>query len=228
MAESLAEFVSANPAGAVIVAVLLREPVASGAIVAVTTNETVPPAATSTSSAMLPVPLALPHAEPAVAVHDQVTPVNVAGMVSLTATPDAADGPPLVTSIVYVVAAPGTAEIWPSVLVIDRSPTGSTWVVSVAELFVVFGSLAPGGTSTWAVLVIVPAVAVTVAVTVNVIDAPTGRSTSSLMLPTPAAAQVPPPLAVQLQVTAARPAGTVSVTTAPVTLDGPVLVATIW
>ena len=228
MAELLAGFVSAKPVGAVTVAVLLRVPVASAAIVAVTTNETVPPAATSTSSAMLPAPLALPQTEPAVAVHDQVTPVNVAGIASLTATPAAADGPLLVTSMVYVVAAPGTAEICPSVLVIDRSPTGSTWVMSVAALFAVFGSVAPAGTSTCAVLVIVPAVAVTVAVTVNVTEAPTGRSTSSLMLPLPVAVQAPPPVAAQVHVAPARPAGMVSVTTAPVTADGPLLVATIW
>jgi len=54
--------------------------------------------------------------------------------------------------------------------------------------------------------------------------APTGKSTPLLIAPVPAAGQTPPPAAVQLQVIEVTPAGSASVTVAPVTVDGPTFV----
>src|SRR5258707_352346 len=122
VAELFAALVSVNDAGGTSVAVLDNTPVASAAIVAVTRNETVPPAPTSRSWATWPAPAGLLHVEPGVAAHVHVAPESVTAKVSFTATRAAAEGPPLLTTTVYEVAAPGTADVRPSVLVIDRSP----------------------------------------------------------------------------------------------------------
>ena len=53
---------------------------------------------------------------------------------------------------------------------------------------------------------------------------PAGRFTVSLMLPEPAAVQVPPPAPTQVQVQV-KTAGKVSATVAPVTGSGPALLA---
>lgn len=47
---------------------------------------------------------------------------------------------------------PGTSEVAPSVLVIDRSAVDVNVSVSVAELLPGVGSVAPAGTATFAVL----------------------------------------------------------------------------
>jgi hypothetical protein len=56
---------------------------------------------------------------------------------------------------------------------------------------------------------------------------PEGRLTLWLIFPDPLAAQLPPPAPAQVQVTPVIEAGTVSVTVAPVAVDGPALEATI-
>ncbi len=84
-----------------------------------------------TSSLIGPLPLGLPHAEPAEAT--QVQPVNVtpAGGVSTMPAPATALGPRLDATIVYVVLVPGVTLATPSVLVIRRSATPVA--ASVAE-----------------------------------------------------------------------------------------------
>jgi hypothetical protein len=105
-----------------------------------------------------------------------------------------------------------------------------TRVVSIALLLTSLASTTVLGAVTIAVLVIVPlAEALTVALTVNVTLPPTGRLTPMLMSPTPfGAPHVPPFIPTQVQVTPVRLAGNVSITVAPVTGFGPLLVATIW
>ena len=94
-------------------------------------------------------------------------------------------------------------------------------------MFAAFVSVTPGGTATLAVFVSVPVAPAEMAtVIVKVAEAPTGRSTTPAIEPLPAAGQLPPPAPTQVQVIEAIPAGIVSVTVAPVTLDGPVLVTT--
>ena len=99
---------------------------------------------------------------------------------------------------------------------------------SVAELFAAFVSVTPSGAATAAVLDNVPVEPAEIAaVTENVTDAPTGRSTVALIAPLPEAGHVPPPPPAHVQVIDVTPAGSASVTDAPVAVDGPVLVATI-
>ena len=103
-------------------------------------------------------------------------------------------------------------------------------VVSVALLFAGTGSVVPAGVATVAVFDRVPvAVPDSVPLTTNVADPPAPNVTVVLMLlPVPEATlQVDPIVAVQLQVTPVRVAGTVSATTALVTVAGEMLVATI-
>ncbi len=122
---------------------------------------------------------------------------------------------------------PGTTEATPSVLVITRSARGVNVSTSVAVLLAAFVSVTPGGTATVAVFVSVPvAPAAMGAVTVKVTEAPTGRSTALPIGPLPAAAQVPPPAPRHVHVIEVVPTGIVSVTVAPLTLDGPALVTT--
>ena len=116
----------------------------------------------------------------------------------------------------------------PSVFVVDRSAVGVRESVSVAELFAGVGSVTVAGAAIVAVLTRLPvAEAFTVPVTVNVVVPPTGRSTDAEMLPLPLAGHEAPPVAAQDHVALVRIAGSVSVTVAAVTADGPVLVATI-
>src|SRR5437764_11758455 len=94
---------------------------------------------------MLPLPEAV-QLEPDVAEQLQVAPVRVAGTESSTLTFSASDGPPLLTVIVYVALVPGTAEVLPSSLLIDRSTSGVSVSVSVDESLpaLVSVSLDPG------------------------------------------------------------------------------------
>ena len=116
----------------------------------------------------------------------------------------------------------------PSVFVIRRSACGASEVVSDAELSAGVGSITPDGGATDASLTTVPvAPAAIVASTLNTAVPPTARFTSSLMSPEPDAAQLEPAEAVQVQVAPVSDVGRVSVTTAPVTAEGPELVVTI-
>src|SRR6185369_11637819 len=95
---------------------------------------------------------------------------------------------------------PGTADVSPSVLVIERSPTLSMCVESDAMLLLGLGSAAPAGESMPAELVIVPLAPVTVASIANVADAPTPSVTSWLRSPLPEAAHTAPALGVHVHV----------------------------
>src|SRR5439155_1715119 len=64
------------------------------------------------------------------------------------------------------------------------------------------------------------------ALPVNVAVPPLSRFTLAAMLPLPLAGQLDPALAAQVQAPIVRPAGAVSVTVAPVTALGPLLVVT--
>jgi len=126
-----------------------------------------------------------------------------------------------------VIGPPGVAVVKPSVLVIARSAVPDSVSLSVAELLPGLGSVTPAGAVTVAVLDSVPvAAAEMAALTVYVTDPPAGRLTVSVMLPEPAAVQVPPPAPTQVQV-AVSEAGNVSATVAPVALLGPALDAVI-
>ena len=140
----LAPFGSLLPTGAATVAVFTSEPVAAGATVPVTVNVTVPATRRLTEALMLPLPEA-GQVEPAVAVHVHVTPVSVAGSVSVTVAPVITDGPAFDATIVYVTLWPGMVEVTPSVLVIDRSPVGVKVSVSVAVLLAGVGSVTAAG-----------------------------------------------------------------------------------
>ena len=65
------------------------------------------------------------------------------------------------------------------------------------------------------------AAGLTVPVAVKTTLAPTGTVTDVLMLPLPAATQVPPPVPAQVHVTPVSVAGNVSVTVAPIASLGP-------
>jgi hypothetical protein len=59
-------------------------------------------------------------------VHVQVTPVRIPGGVSATVAPFATLGPALVATMVYVTGVPGTAVVWPSDFVMERSALKTT------------------------------------------------------------------------------------------------------
>jgi hypothetical protein len=223
----LAPVGSLLPAGAATLAVLTNEPVAFEEIVAVTVNVAVPEMARLMLALMLPLPDA-GQLEPAVAEQLHVALVSVAGNESVTVAPLITDGPAFDATIVYVTPCPGTADAAPSVFVIDKSPVGVNVSVSVAELFAGVGSVTAAGTATVAVLTRLPvAIVEIVDVRVNVAVPPGASVTVALMLPLPEAGQVEPAEAAHVHVAPARLAGNVSVTVAPVTVDGPAFEATI-
>src|SRR5437899_302784 len=119
---------------------------------------------------MLPLPLAAKPVAPPVAVAVKVRPVSMLGNVSATLAPVMLPGPALVTTIVYVIGAPGTAVVWPSLLVICKSAEEDEDVsvsVSVALLLAGLVSVTPAGAETVAVFDRVPvAVELSVACTV--------------------------------------------------------------
>src|SRR5229473_3294657 len=215
---------SVVPTGAVTLAVLLRLPVAEAEMLAVTVYVAIPPFARLTVVLMLPVPLVTPQL--AAGVHVQVALLMPAGSVSVTVAPVTASGPPFVTVMVYVTVPPGTAVVAPSVLVMLRSACGVSVSVSVAVLLPGVGSVVPAGAVTLAVLLRLPvAEAEMLAVTVNVAVPPFARLTVVLMLPVPLVA---PQLAAgaHVQLALLMPAGSASVTVAPVTALGPALLTT--
>ena len=105
---------------------------------------------------------------------------------------------------------------------------GTVWFTSVAVLFAGAGSVTPAGTVATAVLATdAGAPAARVAGTVNVAVPPASRLTVVEILPVPPLAQDDPALATHVQLPNVSPAGAVSVTVAPVTASGPLLVTTI-
>ena len=115
----------------------------------------------------------------------------------------------------------------PSVLVIRKSVCGVTVVTSVAVLLLDVGSVTLPGMVMFAVLVIVPvAEAITVAEIENVADPEGANVTDAETLPLPEAGHVEPAVAEHVQAAPLNVAGIVSLTVAPVTVDGPGLDAT--
>src|SRR5436190_1517650 len=100
---------------------------------------------------MSPVPEAAPQLEPGEAAHVQVIPVSCVEKESATAAPVTSEGPLLVTTIVYVSAAPALIDVFESVFVIARSELSVIVSVSVALLLVGSGSVTPAGTAADAV-----------------------------------------------------------------------------
>ena len=116
-------------AGGVTVAVFDRVPEALMSSVPVAVNVAVPPTSRFTVWLMFPEPLAAAQLEPPEATHVHVTPVRLAGKVSATVAPVAADGPALLTVIVYVTGEPAGVVVRPSVLVIERS----AWMLTTMQ-----------------------------------------------------------------------------------------------
>ena len=112
-------------------------------------------------------------------------------------------------------------------MVTVRSVWGVTVVTSVAELLAGVGSETVPGNVMLAVLLIVPvAEAMTVAEIVNVAEPPGASVTEADTLPLPDAGHDDPALAEQVHVAPVSVAGIVSLTVAPVTVEGPGLDAT--
>jgi hypothetical protein len=227
VAELLPGVGSVTPPGTAIAAVLMRLPVADALIVAVTVNVAAAPTGRFNEALMLPLPLA-GHEAPPLVEHVHVTPLNAAGIVSVTVAAVTADGPALLATIVYVTDVPGTSVATPSVLVITRSAVGTSVSVSVAELLAGVGSVAPPGRAMLAVFASDPvAVDEIVPVTVNVAVPLDNRVTEALIEPEPEAGHVDPDDAAHVHVTPVSEAGIVSVTVAAVMVEGPALEATI-
>src|SRR5262249_5178820 len=125
------------------------------------------------------------------------------------------------------VLVPGTTDVTPLVLVIDRSAWGVRVLVSVALSLPGLGSVTPAGGVTVAGFTRVPVAEGSIwTVKVKVTVAWTGRSTVVARAPLPLVGRVtlpPPLLAVAVQLAAVTPAGTGSDTLAPVTSLGPAL-----
>src|SRR5579883_608512 len=179
---------------------------------------------------MFPVPLVWATLEPEEATAVQATEVMADGNRSVTAWSTAVLGPALLTTMVYVVLPPGTTEVTPLLLVMDRSDCGVSVSVSVALLLSGLGSVTPDGGVTVAVLVKVPVAEGSIwTVKVKVTLALTGRSTVVDKEPVPLLGPVTVPplaLAVDVQLAAVTPAGRGSDTLAPVTSLGPLLLTT--
>jgi hypothetical protein len=176
---------------------------------------------------MLPTPEAAPQVLPPLAVHVQAQPVSGAGKLSVTVAGDAAEGPALLATIVYVSVPPSTTVATPSVLVIARSALAASVSVSVAALLPGDVSVTPAGAATVAVLASVPVAAASIVhAAVYVTLPPVGRFAVSAMLPLPDAVQVPPPAPAHVHVQVSD-AGNVSAIVEPGALLGPALLAVI-
>src|SRR5919198_1251548 len=108
-----------------------------------------------------------------------------------------------------------------------RSAVGVIAVLLSVALLLPAGSFTPAGAATDAVLTIGLAPPVTVPVAVNVAVPPDNRLTLALRFPEPLAGQLEPADAAHVHVTLETCAGKLSVTVAPMTPLGPLLVATI-
>ena len=216
--------VSVTVAGTAAVAVLVSEPIAEALIATVTTYVNTPPDNRLTELLSAPLPDTV-HDDPALAVHVQFMEVAPTGSASVIVAPLTTDGPALLTVTVYVVFVPGVADVVPSDLATMRLAWATMVVVSVA-LLSAGSSIVPGGAVTVAVFDNTPVnAASTVPVTVNVADVPDGRSTVALTLPGvgPGLSQWPVPEAAHVELALVSPAGSVSVTAASITADGPEL-----
>jgi hypothetical protein len=120
-AVSLFGFVSTAPLGISSLAVFVTVPVADGLTVPVSWKVAVPLTSKSTLVLIFPTPVAAEHADPVEAVHVHETLEKTAGGLSVTGIPKTALGPLFLTTIVYVVAVPGTMDVLLSVFVIERS-----------------------------------------------------------------------------------------------------------
>jgi hypothetical protein len=118
--------------GAVTLATFVNSPVADTDTVAFSVYVSVPPAATFTVCAILPLPDA-GHDDPDDAAQLQLAFVSVPGNVSVTLAPTADAGPAFDTTSVYVTGEPGTSNVCPFVFVIPRSATGVTLVTSSSK-----------------------------------------------------------------------------------------------
>jgi len=94
------------------------------------------------------------------------------GIVSLTTTPVAVDGPALLTVIVYVKFVPATTGFGSPVLLMERSAPATKLTCPVALLFAVFGSGVVLDTVAVSFMSLAP---VLVKLTVTVADAPPAR-----------------------------------------------------
>jgi len=229
VAALLADDGSVTPAPTDTDAVFDNDPVAPGPTTPPTTKVVVPPTGRLTVALMLPTPATAGQVAPPVVVQLQVAPVSEVGNVSVIVEPGAADGPAFEATMVYVTVLPGTADVIPSVFVIDRLELGFRVSVSVAELLAPFESLLPAGAVIVTVLASdVVAVEEIVAVTVNVAVPDTASVTAALMLPLPDdAGQVEPLVAEHVHVAPVSVPGKVSATVAAVINDGPAFEATI-
>ena len=90
---AIAEVRLAKPAGGNTWAALTRSPVAAGLTVPVAVKTTLAPTGTVTDVLMLPLPDAATQVPPPVPAQVHVTPVSVAGNVSVTVAPLASLGP---------------------------------------------------------------------------------------------------------------------------------------
>jgi hypothetical protein len=183
--------------------------------------------AVAPSEAMVQVTVVDPEHEPELAVaEDSVSPLF---NTSVTVTLLAVAGPLFVIAIVYMTSSDAGTEFGEAVFTMDRSATGVTASLTVDELLPGSGSFAPEGGATVAVFESVPVISPDrVAVIVKVAVPLTGRSTVVPTLPAPfAAPHCPPADATQLQEAFVSAAGKLSVTGAPITALGPLLVTTI-
>lgn len=224
VAELFVPVESVTPDGTATDAVLTSDPVAEGLMVPVRVKVAVAPTARLTSSLIDPLPLALQVA-PAEATQVQVAPVIDPGTESVTVAPVTADGPLFEATIVYVTEVPAISVVAPSVFEIARSADPVIASTSVAELSAVFVSVAPEAAATVAVFesAVGPTgePGETVPLNVKVTLPPTATFTSALMLPVPLAGHEEPDDATHVHEVEMKFDGAVSVTVAPVAVDGP-------
>jgi hypothetical protein len=229
---SFARIGSVVPVGADTVAVFVKGPPLAVAVPVTITVTLLPTPASMFAIRLtaLPVPESAPHAALPAATHVNDTSVRLLGTVSAIDAPVTSLGPLLVTVSVYVTGVPCTAVAGP-VLAIARSAAGLISVVTDPVLFTETGSVVPTGGATDAVLVNAPVVvAVPVTVTVTVCAAPASNRTADNAIAFPVPDAVPHaavPTETHVHDTPVRFDGTASAIEAPVTLDGPALVAVI-
>src|SRR5262249_50254210 len=139
------------------------------------------------------------------------TKVRPGGVGSVSSTSFAADGPALLTTMVYDTVCPGSTLAGP-LFVTARFAEAGRSDGSVASSFVGSGSTVPSGARTLAGFVTVPvASACTVAVAMNVAAPPAGRSTVVVIAPVPLGApQLPPGVGVHDQLAPVSGGGNVS------------------
>ena len=154
---------------------------------------------------------------------DALAAVIPAGSVSVNATPDKAT--PTFGLLMLIVSAVVCPTKIVAALKFFVMLGGIALSISVAELLAGTGSAKPTGTATLAVFDNGPVAASDkVPLTVNVAVPPLSRLTAEvLMSPTPDAGQLLPALATHVQLTPVTTPGRVSLTAAPLTANGPLL-----